>query len=509
VARFLAIDWDQSSLHVIAANVGGGSAKVQSAAVWQMDEPLTSANAAALGQVLRDRLKEAGIRAAPVLFCVPRERVTLKELRVPPVSEAEEAALVRFQAVKELAESPDDVVIDYSPEAGQGPGEGPENAPRRVLAMAVRRELLSTYQAVCTAAGLKLECLTARSLGLMACLTRVMGTSVLTPTPEPPDSTVAGVLLGERGAELCVFRGAVLLQSRSLAGNGGLAQELRRGIALYDGTSPQRPVRAVYVAGKGTGEVRQGLVDLIEVPVHSFDPFAGSEVPSLPSGSHGAFAAAAGLLYGQARLGRQCINFVSPREPRATGPDRHRTARLACAAVLGLLIAIGLVFRVLQSSAAQDLAAANDAIAATDKQLAQAKQTRSHVVPLGDWASVNWLDELYVITYVNPNVDHLRVTSFQTEPVVARAVAKPGAKKEVKGPAYAARVTLRGKLLDKRSPRAPLDKLIRQLNRAYYTPEEPVIDYDKSEFVLHINVKKRGPEQYNEVLPPLDRDKKK
>ena len=60
-------------------------------------------------------LKKAGISAAPVLASIGRERVILKEIRHPPVPTKEEPALVRFQTAKELSESPDDVIIDYTP----------------------------------------------------------------------------------------------------------------------------------------------------------------------------------------------------------------------------------------------------------------------------------------------------------------------------------------------------------------------------------------------------------
>ena len=58
---------------------------------------------------MRERLKAEGFQAAPVLACIGRDRLILKEINIPAVGAAEEAAVVRFQAVKELSHAPEDL----------------------------------------------------------------------------------------------------------------------------------------------------------------------------------------------------------------------------------------------------------------------------------------------------------------------------------------------------------------------------------------------------------------
>ena len=84
---------------------------------------------------------------------------TVKEIRVPPVPDSEEPAVVRFQAIKELTDSPEDVIIDYT--INMLPSTS-LSGDRKAVALIIRKEVLDSYQVLCQAAGLKLAALTPR-----------------------------------------------------------------------------------------------------------------------------------------------------------------------------------------------------------------------------------------------------------------------------------------------------------------------------------------------------------
>ena len=96
--RFLALDWDNQQLQVVAATLRAGRVHIQRAAAWKEERSPNPAEAAALGRVLRERLKEAGIPPAPVLVCIRRDRIILNEVSYPSVPAHEEPAVVQFRA---------------------------------------------------------------------------------------------------------------------------------------------------------------------------------------------------------------------------------------------------------------------------------------------------------------------------------------------------------------------------------------------------------------------------
>jgi Tfp pilus assembly PilM family ATPase len=415
LARFIAIDWDQQQLHAVEAVVGGGAVRVQRATAWAEPELPTVAAAEALGQRLRARLKEARISAAPVLICLGRDSVIVKDIRFPAVPESEEPAVVRFQVVKELTDTPEDAVIDYVPATENG-----SSGERRALALIARRDRVAAYQAICKAAGLKLAGIAPRAFGLAACVQRLAGTSVLTPAVEPADAAVAVFAVADHWAEFCVSRSGRLVFARALAVGEGLAGEIRRNLAIYNGQASANPVKALYVAGLGEhASLRERLMDTLDVPVHALDPFGGVERPELPAQKRGAFIGAIGLAQLQGDKKGLPVNFAAPKQPRPPkDPNRKKIVYAVAGAALFLIVVTAFCYSKM-SVAGQQVDNLRRESANLDKELKDMEETEKRLKAIGDWSesSIVWLDELYDLSDRVADPSSMRITELSGDPL--------------------------------------------------------------------------------------------
>jgi Tfp pilus assembly PilM family ATPase len=430
LARFLALDWDHNQVHVVAADVSGGSIRVRNVLVWRESQSPNPAEAKALGQALRERLKAAGIAPAPVLACVGRDRVILKDIRYPPVAAADEHNVVRIQASKDLTDPPDEVVIDYTPLASSPGGE------RRALALIVRKELLSAYQDLCQGAGLRLAGLTPRPFGIAACVRR-MADSPHLPAPAEPDGATAVLTVAEHWADFSIVRGPHLVYSRSLTAGPGLAGEVRRNLAVYGGQNPQAPVATVFLAGGGEehAELHSRLQDTLEIPVHFFDPFALVDRPDLPATGRGGFTGAVGLLYAQASAGGLPINFARVKKAEKAKSPHRRLAVLAGGLVAVLALAGGAFWYLRQSDMDKKITALTKDKAEADALLAKLGEDGKRYDAVNTWVEgeVVWLDELYDLSDRLPQNNALRVTVVNGEQLARNAKSKQVAKMTIKG----------------------------------------------------------------------------
>lgn len=423
MANFIAIDLDSQGLYAVAGMARGG-AKITHAIAWTADDaepppPLTTETAKAIGEKLKEKLRAAGFVPAPVLVSVGRERVILKELKYPVVPPSEEPALVRFQAMKEMSESPDEIVLDYAPLGDSG-------IERRSMAVVVRRELFNAIQIMCQAAGLKLASVTPRPYAVAASLVRATTTGAA-PPPEDKNEAVAALTLGPAGGEFTVVRAGEVTYTLAIpapvvASEVMLVAQIRRNLATYAGQHPGHPIQSVYVS-EVNGPWAPRLGAALGVPVHAFDPLAAA-VPAVPEPQRGRFAGAVGLLAGKG-TDTLPINFAVPRQPTtAKDPAKRRLALVALVVLLCLFAGLGFGYLQVRDGAARiaDLSAKKDDLA---KQVGEGAPNAKRVQAIDGWAKreVVWLEELHELAERMPADDSVRVTSFVGTPI---AVGKDG-----------------------------------------------------------------------------------
>jgi hypothetical protein len=435
MSKFIAIDLDPQGVFAVAGAARGGRAAVEQAVAWDGPEaaggppPLTAETAKRLGEQFRERLRAAGAGQAPALVSIPRDRVILKELRYPRVPPAEEPNLVRFQAVKELTDSPDDVVLDYVPLAGPADGE------RRSMAVAVRKDLYAAVQAFCSAANLRLAAVTPRPYAVAAGLARAAAAD----PAGAPGEAVAALTLGPGGGEFTVASGGEVTFTRTVpgpvVGNAALLlAEVRRNLTVYAGANPGTPIGALYVA-EVDGPWAAKLGAALGLPVRAYDPLAGAAA-DVAGPARGRFAGAAGLLAARA-AGDPPINFAAPRQPRAeANPNR---GRVMLAALAALVLAVGgAAYGFFTLESADNEVAQLTADRDTAKKRWESLEPEAKRLAAADgWRArrVVWLDELYDMTDRFPVAGGFTAKSFSGKaPAPAPgADAKGKAKPDIPG----------------------------------------------------------------------------
>ncbi len=481
MARYLGLDWDNNQLYVVSAATARGGVRVERAIVLDADfsippDPATRMHRAeALGRLLRDRLKEAGIAPAPAVACVGRDRVIVKEVRFPPVPAAEEPALVRFQATKELTEPPEALVLDYTVKGLSGVG-----LERTAFAFAVRREVPGFLLMICRAAGLKLLALAPRGVGVAACLDRALGMATTSARGDStaPEPSVAVLTRGPGWTDFSVVRGGSLVFTRALPANGNLAAEVRRNLAVYAGqsqTNGRDRVQALYVSGGDEQTaLREQLHQTLSIPVHALDPF--SKEPQLAvEGGRGSFAGAVGLAERWAGSRTLPVNFLKPKEPvEAADPEKKRMLRVALIAAVLLGLGIFAGTRVL-ADRAETLSNLQAEERDLEEQLRALGPDAKHIQGLNDWTAgtISWLDEIYELTAKFPWRQGFKITELRAVPRT-----QAGQRKDVKAPVkdkYVARVTLTGEARssDERFVEALKDALNDSGHRATMTVTTP------------------------------------
>jgi Tfp pilus assembly PilM family ATPase len=441
LSRFLALDWDQNQLHVVAGHTGRRGLIVDRAAAWRVETPATAEGAELLGRALKDMLKAAGIAPAPVLACVSRSHFVVKEIWHPPVAAVEEAALIRFQAGKELADNTEDVVIDYTSLGPVGNGSNEQ----RSLALALRKSVLATYQALCKAANLPLAAVAPRAFGTAACLERDGGASFVGQTVEPPVSPTAPaavLVIAEDWAEFAVVRGGTVLYTRALQAGGNLAGEVRRNLALFSGQNAgTEPVGAVYVAGNGEHALlRSQLHAMLGLPALPLDPFAREErLDLVGTERRGGFTGGVGLLHLKAAGKALPVDFAHPKEPKPPADPNKKKVFVAAAVLLLAVLGLGFYANRVLAARAAEIADLNFQKTTLETTLTRLQPDAKHLEVLKDWnvTAVSWLDEIYDLAARFPKKPGMKVTKVEVVPVVARSnKEKPPARLLITGLYY-------------------------------------------------------------------------
>jgi hypothetical protein len=470
LARYLAIDWHERKLSVLAVSAGRGKSRAEKSLSVTLADDLTPATAAALGRTLKESLANAQIGPAPAVFVVSRDNAVLKDLKIPFVPAHEEPAVVRFQTAKELTEAAQDSVVDYTllstPTAGQ-------QTPVQVAV--VRKSLVSAITAFCTAAGLKLHGIVPRPYALAGLLDRA----------GPVNGGARGLLIPAGGddVDFCVYQQSRLLWARSLHNDPGLTAEVRKNLLLFAAQSAET-IDRIETAG---------LAGLSELPVLKQPLEVWKDTDEKPVDPV-QFLGALGVADLAAKSGGLPINLASAKEPKpVVDKSKERMkAGLIAAAVLGALLYMGWWYQMSKmNNEINDLQLAKGDL---EKLFKDREQERADLGGLKEWeeTTISWLNEMYDLSARLPHVQGLRFTQ------VAAAQLRRRSPKDL----YTGTVTIHGAMNPDQDALVVQFLEAMQRDSKYLKPQSPA--FKGNEFVVKIDVAPRPPAQYAQSLtvPP-------
>jgi len=419
--RFLAIDPDPAGPLIATATVGRSGIKLERVLAWPDGDPPPS-SPAALGAKLKELLREHRVAAAPVLVCLPRDKVVLKDVRHPKAPPQQEPLVVRFQAKKELAAAENDVLMDYLPIPAP---TGADDC--RATVVFVNKQVYADLQVMCEAAGLKLAAVTPRPFAVAAAYRRAVATAAAHP-PDDPAAPVAVLSLTDRGGEFTVVHGKQvpftrIVNAAAVSSETALVGELKRSLAMYATQYPGDGVQAVYLTeGSVAGRSWSGrLQTALPIPVYPFDPTAGAAAADdLPEAVRGRSVGAVGLLAAKGESDKLPINFVTPRAPKAE-PSKARTGLFLGVLALVLLVAVGGGYGFLvKQKKNREITRLQGELADLNQEIATASYDKKRLAALDGFMRRNVppVDLLYDITAELPSIDpkRMQVVEFSVKP---------------------------------------------------------------------------------------------
>ena len=476
--RKVYIDWDNGRLSVLGltARKGLAGCKVLTIETEGSPNPVMAEEQA---EQLKAFLKDFAAPGARLVVSLPRDRLIARQLTIPRVGPAEEPGMVRFQVMRDLNESPDEVKLDY--ETADLPGA----ADRRVLALLLRIELFNTWKTIATGSQLKLGGLNPRLAGLVGLM------SDLGPVDEP----VAVVAVGGAWSELVVLLNGKPLFSRSLNPASGLVQEIRRSLSLYGSQNPETAPKSLFLLAPPKWDQDADLASATKLPLQRILPFDGVlDAPSLPTNS-GEYVAALGVLSGLARVEekgqKNRPDFLNPKQPPP--PSQMEQQRVAIYAFVGFLafLVVGWFLWGVKSRTMDELDTLTRRRDSLKKEFEDSKVSAKRYQALGAWDDVVWLDEIYDISHRIPNTKDLQLTEISASP-------RRNPEKETD---FRSHLTIKGTLPGGPEKREALKSLLDELRKdGVYKIEKE--EQKGSDFTLEIDVKRRPPNDYNRKLVP-------
>ena len=410
--RLLALEWDAREARLVVARAAGGPVEIEQAFTVPLAEAAEATEGTAdgtggeaggtpLGPRLAAACRERNLGRCQALVAVPRGKIELRVLQVPPAPDEELPELVRFQALRQFTSLGDDWPLDFVPLQSADPQQ------LRVLAATVAPHVVEEVRQVCEALDSSPTSLVLRPFASASFFSRFTAA----------DRCRLMVELYDDEADLNVVAAGQVLLLRSVrlpvqGRDAALVGEIRRTLAAARNQLGDQAVEAVMLLGGAAelGSLPTVLQDQLRLEIESFDPLDGARLTAEArrdlADRSGRFAALLGMVYDEAEERRHGIDFLKPRQ-RPKPPSRRRRYAALAAAAAGLLLVLGGLVAWQFHGYRRTLAELQTTSRNLDGPVKEAERLRAEVAVVDAFADgdVNWLDELYRLSKKFPAAD--------------------------------------------------------------------------------------------------------
>ncbi|HEY3241135.1 MAG TPA: pilus assembly protein PilM [Acidimicrobiia bacterium] len=310
----------------------------------------------AVADAIRRLWRETGLRQRSARVGVASERVVVRTIELPSLSDAELAGALQFEAQDYVPFPVDESILDFHVlERITGVDGEPVT---RILLAAAHKETVGALLGAVKAAGV-----TASAVDLVP-LALIRG---LRTAPDEPGAAEAVVSVGAGVTTVVVHEGGLprLVRIVAVGGEAGLARitvPIHGSLDYYLNQTETTPLMRVLLTGGGslTAGLAESIVSSLGVAVEQARPRANIDVGDIgvPESQLSALdpylAVAVGLALGGPRAGGPQIDLLPP-EARREAAGRRATRRLALVGAVLLVALVGLsLFQVLGASGQRD-----------------------------------------------------------------------------------------------------------------------------------------------------------
>ncbi len=399
MARFLALEWDETEARVAVANARGDQVVFEQAFSVALEPGQTEGEQVrtTVGEQIGAALAARRIGHVDTLVAVGRSSVELRRMSLPPAPDDELPDMVRFQAVREFNVLEEDWPLDFLPI-----DDDPQQ-PRNVLAATIRPELVEEIRHTCEAAGLKPARLVLRPAAAASLLCRRR-------PPEPGEvRLLVDPSLDEADLTAMIGRKVVYQRRARLPGDplaaasaaDALVSEVRRTMAAVHNQLGGRRVQSIVLCGAGPqpAAIVESIRSQLSASAELFDPFDGLPMegplrrksPDRP----GRFAPLLGMLWDELEQTPHAFDFLNPRR-RPKPPSRRNTYVAAGLAAALVVLALPLSSWLEGSWLKGDIDKLSAASKDLDQKIEQVAKLERAAEEIEEWmsAEVVWLDEL-------------------------------------------------------------------------------------------------------------------